>query len=1001
MTEQSLLARSIKTILMAGVGSAFLAGAPAFAQDANQDVDVQGVQTTDEQESSAEEQPERIQVTGSRIRTDAFANETPIDIISAEEATEQGLATLGDLLRTSTVAAGSSQITSALTVGYVTSGGAGAETISMRGLGANRTLVLLNGRRAGPAGTRGQVSAFDMNALPISAIERVEVLKDGASSLYGSDAVAGVINIITKKGDDKSITVDISQPFESGGERQRINASIGEAFDKGSYRLVLDYNAQRELKRGDRDFYRCSERFLFNPDGSRADPIDPRTGEPHCNDTGYGLWLYDLGTGNIPRTPTGTYGYYDYDGFLGSNGYDSINDTYANPGDLRGPDGFYFVGYDKESDGLWGKQHPFTDNESMVPETVTASAFLQGDYSLTDTTVLYGELLHSSRETETQGYRQFWTADVGYIPVQALAGNWEGNAYAMPVHLTDNYGSDVKVDYTRFVAGLEGSLGFWDWDISYQNSYNKGTYGNKVIFRDSMLMAQNNAVTGASCNGEVTEFSGKTCVDVPFGDPQLMYGNPSDDVRNFLFGYEQGETIYKQQTLEGYITGDLFTLPAGPVGAAFGASYQRDELDDQPGEHSANGNSWGLSSASRTAGSQNSRAVFGEVRVPVLADVFLAQRVDITGSGRWTDVSTYGSDTTFKLGLNWEINDDWRIRASRGTSFRSPALFELFLAGQTGFGGQMAVDPCYNYGARYEEGNVSEQVYQNCQADGIPLDYDGAGTSSATLVTSGGAGNLEAETSVAESAGIVWTSPENTFAASVDYYDVDISGQIASLGGASILNECYTSENFPNDPLCELFTRNDGTNGDWGIDTVNGGYVNIASQGTRGVDINLTYQDEFDFGRVRVNLEHTNQIEQRYQLFADSEPSQWIGEVGYPKHVGLLTTTFARDDWSLTWTMRYVDKANDYEYYDDTNETTYRGEDVTFVADVPTTFYHTLSGNMTFADAFDVTVGVANLFDKEPPMVSPSYVRAVGNATLYSQYDNLGRRVFANVTYNF
>ncbi|MGM0906051.1 MAG: TonB-dependent receptor plug domain-containing protein [Pseudomonadota bacterium] len=995
MTEQSLLARSIKTILMAGVGSAFLAG-PALAQD-QENVEREAMQVAEEQ-NAQEEQPERIQVTGSRIRSDAFANETPIDIISADEATEQGLATLGDLLRTSTVAAGSSQITSALSVGYVTSGGAGAETISMRGLGANRTLVLLNGRRAGPAGTRGQVSAFDMNALPISAIERVEVLKDGASSLYGSDAVAGVINIITKKGDDKSVTVDISQPFESGGERQRINASIGETFDKGSFRVVLDYNVQQELKRGDRDFYRCSKRFLSNPDGSSADPIDPRTGEAHCNDTGYGLWLASAGASNVPA---GSYGFYDYDGFLGSNGYDSINDTYTGAGDLRGPEDFYFVGYSKETDGLWDKQHPFTDKESMVPETKTASIYLQGDYSLTDTMVAYGELMHSSRKTETQGYRQFWTGDVGYLPIQSLAGNWEGDAYAMPVHLTDHYGSDVTVDYSRLVAGLEGSLGFWDWDISYQNSYNSGEYGNKVIFRDSMLMAQMNALNGTSCDGEVTAVSGKTCVDVPWGDPQLAYGNPSDEVRNFLFGYEMGETIYKQQTLEGYITGDLFTLPAGPVGAAFGASYQRDEIDDQPGVHSSTGNSWGLSSASRTAGSQNSRAIFGEVRVPVIADAAFAQLVDITGSARWTDVSTYGSDTTFKLGLNWEINDDWRVRASRGTSFRSPALFELYLAGQTGFGSQMSVDPCYNYGARYDEGTVSEQIYQNCQADGIPLDYDGTGSSSATLITSGGEGNLEAETSVSESVGLVWTSPENTFAASIDYYDVSISGQIASLGGSSILNECYTSENFPNDPLCDLFTRNDGTDGDWGVDVVNGGYVNIASQGTRGVDLNLTYQDEFDFGRLRVNLEHTNQIEQRYQLFSDSEPDQYIGEIGYPKHVGLLTTTFSRDDWSLTWTTRYVDKTNDYEYYGDTNETTYRGEPVTFVAETPTTFYHTLSGNMTFADAFDVTVGIANVFDKEPPMVSPSYVRAVGNATLYSQYDNMGRRVFANLTYNF
>jgi outer membrane receptor protein involved in Fe transport len=974
-----------KSLTAAAVAASLGFPALAIAQDANQETD------------QAEEQVERIQVTGSRIRTDSFSSDTPIDIISADEATEQGLNTLGELLRTSTIAAGSSQITSALTVGYVTSGGAGTETISMRGLGANRTLVLLNGRRAGPAGTRGQVSAFDMNALPISAIERVEVLKDGASSLYGSDAVAGVINIITKKGDSKSVSVDLSQPFESGGERQRINASIGESFDKGSMRVVLDYNVQKELQRGDRDFYACSERLLYNPDGSRADPIDPRTGDYHCNDTSYGLWLYPAGAGNVQ---SGQKAFYDYDGFLAANNYDSLNDTATAPGDLTGPEGFYTGAYSTETDGLWNKAHPFLDKESMIPETKTASVYLQGDYSLTDTTTAYGELLHSSRKTETQAYRQFWTADIPVQFADAYDG-WEGNAGIMPVALTDHYGSDVTVDYTRFVAGLEGSLGFWDWDVSYQNSYNKGEYGNKVIFRDSMLMAQDHVANGTSCSGETTAFSGKTCVDVPFADPQLLYGNPSDEVRNFLFGYEKGSTTYKQQTLEGYITGDLFSLPAGSVSTAVGASYQRDEIDDQPGAQSANGNSWGLSSASRTAGSQNTKAIFGEVRVPVIADLPFADRVDVTGSARWTDVSTYGSDTTFKLGVNWEVTEDFRIRASRGTSFRSPALYELYLAGQTGFGGQMSVDPCYDYGARYQAGTVTEQVYQNCQADGIPLDYDGSNSSSATLVTSGGAGNLEAETSVAEGVGFVWTSPEDTFAFSVDYYDVQISGQIASLGGGDIVGSCYRSESFPNDPLCDLFERRDGTDDDWGIDVVNGGYVNIASQGTRGADFNFTYQDQFDFGNVRVELEHTAQIEQTYQLFADSEQEQYVNEIGYPKHVGLLTSTFSRDDWSLTWTMRYVSKTDDYEYYGDTNETTYRGDPVTFVAETPTTFYHTLSGNMSFADAFDVTVGVANVFDKEPPMVSPAYVRSVGNATLYSQYDQLGRRVFANVTYNF
>ena len=126
-------------------------------------------------------------------------------------------------------------------------------------------LVLLNGRRAGPAGTRGQVAAFDMNALPVSAVERVEILKDGASSLYGSDAVAGVINIITKRGDEKSINVTASQPFDSGGETFRVNGTWGSAFDRGSYRVVADFNHNSGLKRGDRDHFGCPTLLYVRP----------------------------------------------------------------------------------------------------------------------------------------------------------------------------------------------------------------------------------------------------------------------------------------------------------------------------------------------------------------------------------------------------------------------------------------------------------------------------------------------------------------------------------------------------------------------------------------------------------------------------------------------------------------------------------------------------------------------------------------------------------------
>lgn len=289
----------------------------------------------------------------------------------------------------------------------------------------------------------------------------------------------------------------------------------------------------------------------------------------------------------------------------------------------------------------------------------------------------------------------------------------------------------------------------------------------------------------------------------------------------------------------------------------------------------------------------------------------------------------------------------------------------------------------------------------NCQADGIPGDYAkdfGGGTA----YTGGGAGTLRAETSVSEGVGFVWTSPEGVWATSVDYYNVQIENQVDDLSGVQILNLCYTSENFENEPFCDRFTRNDGSeSGNWGIDEVFGGYVNVASQKVRGVDTVVSYQDETDVGFLRVRLDHTIQIERTYRQFEDSAPIQYVGRLGNPRHSGSLTVSLERDSWSYTWAARYVGKVNDYDRFASGNETTYRGTPVTFIAEAPTTVYHTASVNKSFDNNVDVTLGMTNVFDKKPPMGSPSAAYTVGNAMLYSQYDQLGRQLFLNVGYSF
>jgi iron complex outermembrane receptor protein len=1001
MYTNSKITKAVRSALFFGTAAVF--SSAVFAQ------------TTTEQETDVEvkeKQPERIVVTGSRIRTDGFASAVPVEIISADIANSQGLSTLGDLLRTSTIASGSNQLTSALTVGYVTAGGAGNESISMRGLGANRTLILLNGRRAGPAGTRGQVNAFDLNSLPVSLIERVEILKDGASSIYGSDAVAGVINIITKKGDDSSINVSRTQPFESGGEDFRADITIGKSFDKGSFRVMADYKLQEELARGDRDYYSCKERVIFDTvTGERADPIDPRTGSYHCADTQSGIWVYEH---NAATNPTGNFlsgmkGQYDFGGVLAGLNTRPLAPA-TGPNGITMPANWYPVSYDRESDAIANTDHPFQDLQSFRPETEVASLYLQGDYNLTDDIRVFADVLHSRRSTETNSYRQFWNGDRRILGTALVGENnynmgWGGASSLQAVAMTDWTGSETDINYSRYVLGAEGAIGEWNWEVSYQNSYNKGTYKNKIIHKDAMDMAQSLLPTvdnpeARYCAGQVTAISGKTCVDLRWLDPEFNNGNLNPAEREFLFGWDRGVTTYRQSTLEAVLSGDLLQLPAGTVASAFGVQFQQDELDDQPGEQTLLGNLWGSSSSGVTAGDQSTKAVFAELQIPLVADVFLMKQLDLTVSGRWTDVDTYGSDTTYKVGLNWDIAAGFRVRASKGTSFRSPALFELYLGNQSGFLTQTVADPCLDWSGREAAGTINERILANCKAEGVPASYTSGG-SSATSYTSGGAGTLKAETSTAETIGLVWTSDDNNIGASVDFYKYVINGQISSVSGTSITENCYRSENFANEPLCNQFTRRDGTDGDYGIDEIRGGYLNVAKQEMEGIDLAINYSFDTEFGRVGLDYKHNIQTNQMYQLFETSAPSRYIGDVGTPKHSGTARATLNNDGWRYSWTTYITGKGDDWKYF--TSDTTaYRGDRYNFIAHVPTYITHTASVATTFDGGFDVTLGVANVFGKEPPKVSAAggFYQA-GSAALYSQYDSIGRRVFLNMTYNF
>jgi iron complex outermembrane receptor protein len=966
-------------------------------------------QEADVTEEEVEREEERIVITGSRIRGGGFDEARPVDIIMSSTAIKQGFGDIGALLRNSTVASGSAQVTSASSTAFVQDGGTGAETISLRGLGASKTLVLLNGRRAGPAGTRGSVSAFDMNVLPLSAIERVEILKDGASSVYGSDAVAGVVNIITKAQDGGNVEAFYSKPQDDGGQEFRINATYGKTFDRGSFSVTADYNKKSELAKGDRDFFRCGEDYLFDTvTGERADNIDPRTDNYTCSDRVWGhVWVYDYQGegGNVPGTGRSTRFQYDYDGDLG-NYVPGVAVDPNNPDFLVSPTGWFPVGYDRNSDRVDNADHPFQDLASLIPETERTTVFAQGNYELTDNIEMYGELLLNRRETSGSGYRQFW----GYIYNEdfftgnPLSTGWTGAQFLSPLSVTDKSGDKISVDYSRYVVGVRGDIGDTDWyfDVNYQSSRSSGDYSGDVIFDDS-ISDQN--WLGGSCEGTVSSVRGVPCIDIPWLDPNFLNGEIPAEIEDYMFGYITGNTLYKQQTLEAFASGDLFELPAGPVGAVFGASYQKDEINDVPPEASQLGNVWGSSSAGITAGKDNSTAIYAELRLPLLADVAFAQHLDLDLSARYTDVDSYGDGTTFKVGLNWKIDEAWRIRGSRGTSFRSPALFELYLANERSFLTQRQVDPCIDWANTLDTGGISQNTADNCAADGLAPDYAGGG-GGADIIVGGGFGVLEAETSVSKTLGLIWTPDFADLSVSIDYFNIEISDEVTKLGANNIVSLCYDSEFFETDPLCDQFER-DPQDGFDGIVEIRDQFINIASQINKGYDIALSYSVDTEYGQLIFDMQHTFQKEAKQALFDDNIIDN-NGEFGEPAHVATYNLAIEKDNWSFNWNINYVGAvSNDQAYFDRVGKstTTYRGDQYDVVIASDSVMYHAFSAAYEWDDSGLTTIfGVANAFDEKPPRVTTTNLGEIdteGNSAFYSQYDWRGRRIFINASYDF
>ncbi len=1002
--------------------------------------------------AAAQSEGEEIVVTGSRIAKSEFTSADPIAIIDAKDAEKQGQTQLVELLRSVPAAQGSIQINSAISNRFVANGGADTQTLSLRGLGPERTLVLVNGRRAGPAGIRGSVASFDLNVLPLSIVRQAEILKAGASSIYGSDAVAGVVNILTRTDvDGAEVGGSTAIPGQGGGESYGAYLTVGKTFDRGHVTATVDYFQQQNLRRADRDFLFCQEEYLKREgDGSRADIVDFRTGRPTCNGIfGNAIQFSDFSGVDENGFPTFGPGLFGPIGQLVSSG--QYGDQFAavgvplsvfTPIGVFGPADFFGLNFDGPSAGALNQFEPAEQASDVFSRMTRLTGYLDAAFEISDGVEIYGEGLFSNRKSANNGVQlmalqQFTGASMlPFFFCDPAAGNCDpfdagdpfnsefgGNILLRPRIVVPSR-SEADVDYYRGVLGLRGEFGGglsgWKWDIYGQHSRSDATYGQDVIYQDAIA---SQSLRTRSCAGTVTLVRGVPCIDIDFTDPRVLRGDFTPQERAFLMGHETGKTLFKQTSAEAILTGNLLTLPAGPVGTAFGATIRRDAINDTPGEATRSGNVANFTTAGITAGRTVSKEVFGEIRIPLIEGAPLIERVTLSGAARYTHVEATRrdgvqdsfSDTTWKAGVDWAVTDWLRLRGTWGTSFRAPALFELFLDNQTGFLGQQDIDPCIQTAARLAAGVISQRVFDNCAADGIAPDFAG-GVSPVAVASGGGLGTLRPETSTAKTASLILTPKLGLWGGlrtriAVDYFDIKVRDEINPLGARAILRGCYSSDFFPDEPLCDLFARAPAGPEAQSVATVTDRYINISRQRNRGVDLSLAIdQDLGNLGALAFSAQMTWQIEDKVALFPGTLVDD-NGKIGNPKWVGDFNLSWSKGPWSLFYGLDVIGAASNRDDIlrvqggDPCRTSPYRpGGRFCPDVSVPAVFYHSLSVSHEVADRFRVTLGVANLFDKAPPRVS-TFVNGtpvvVGQVPAFgTQYDYLGRRMFLTLRGN-
>lgn len=1165
--------KTIKGLALSASAIALVSGSQAFAQDAdcpegqedvngecvvqsdgpdgvtNNDASAGDVVDVSSTGASGEQAPGAIVVTGSRIKRDTYSSISPLQVLTTEAEQEAGLFDPTSILQRSESAAGV-QI-DATFQGFVLDNGPGSTTLDLRGLGADRTLLLINGRRLAPAGVEGAPTAPSLNLLPSTLIERYDLLLDGASSVYGSDAVAGVGNVILKKDfDGLELTAFGNINPQGGGDDYTVGAAWGFNTDRGFFGIGAEYDFRDSVRLSDRDFFRgCDTNLdITNTGEIRRLTIDQQAGALADSDgqitTSTSECIQDGFNGRIiiPFTNVGSI-YYDetvYGGQTGNSGIPGFSESFfGGPIDADG-DGVRDL--DFLNDYNLNGANP---EQTFLSQQKRYNILAYGEYTFPGAANLTPFFEAMYTRAEVFGENEFFAQIFPYVPDNnqfnpcntvvsgvdcrsdteaSLPGSGLsalGPISARPVFAIegDRNNTDVTQEQYRGVFGLRGDLPFiapsWSFETSFVYSFAEGRSNVRGIREDKLAFAlgidptmdfdgdgiiDNNGdgiaddynsgvtignsfiaqVTGglpaitpcdasalANPNAALADLT-QGCVPVNLFAPSVLnsaQGNFATQAeRDYVFGDRSFDTTYEQIVWNAFVTGDLFDLPAGPVGAVLGVEYRRDEINSVASDVASNGLFFGFFADSGAVGSKEIKEAFGEIDIPLQADKPWVRELNLNLSGRVTDEEFYGTNFTYSIKAGWRPIDALLLKFSYGTSFRAPNLRENFLGSQSGF--NSVTDPCavpdQAFDAdtgTYDPTNETrdQRILDNCIREGrdpttVGLQIDpttGAALSpiqvASVEVSRGGALDIDPETSRSITAGFAFEETFGEgwdFALGANYYDIKVKDSIISPSLGFIVSDCYTREDPQRSTFCDRITAS--TTGSQLISDVFAGFINLNEESVRGFDFNGRLGKEVplfgtlvDFG---LNV-RANHLLERSSLFIDDTTGNFVsdedrGEVGLQKWTGRATFTAGIDEFRFSWNTRYIggfdqdpdliDEFSDVfgyneagEFIGQTGSTCLGGgsRDAFGVQDgiVPgdgvfcrpvgfadEQFLHTASISYR-AEQMEIILGVSNVFDTAPPQVSPfaSGITDISNTVLGAGYDYNGREFFASINYAF